>query len=24
MRFALGNIHRVVHGGPPLERVPGT
>jgi phosphoglycerate dehydrogenase-like enzyme len=24
MRFALGNIHRVVQGDPPLERVPGT
>src|SRR5262245_61462297 len=23
-RFALGNIQRVVHGEPPLERVPGT
>ena len=24
MRFALGNIQRVVQGDPPLERVPGT
>jgi lactate dehydrogenase-like 2-hydroxyacid dehydrogenase len=24
MRFALGNIRRVVQGEPPLERVPGT
>ena len=24
MRFALGNIQRVVQGEPPLERVPGT
>jgi phosphoglycerate dehydrogenase-like enzyme len=24
MRFALGNMQRVVQGDPPLERVPGT
>jgi phosphoglycerate dehydrogenase-like enzyme len=24
MRFALGNIRRVLRGEPPLERVPGT
>jgi hypothetical protein len=24
MRFAMGNIQRVIQGEPPLERVPGT